>query len=351
MKKNPVLDNAAKSLFIISVIVIALYFLGNVLMPIIFAGLASIICLPIALFFERIGLNKGISAIITVLLISLVIVGVLIVIIIQSQEIVQELPKLMDKNEDFLTVKNLPFISENAQSYVDEHIDIVTDNLEALKSALLSLVEGSFNGLKNTLLFLISCPIYILFMLIYRNNIFRFIEAYHVKEHDKGEGKKIIEKVKKSLYDYLKGLLLVMLVIGVLTSIGLLLLGINNALFFGIVAALLAPIPYIGVIISALIPTILALLTKDSGWYAFGVIAVFSFVQFIEGNFITPRIMGNNININPLIILLSIVIFGSIAGILGIILTVPLLAVIKVILSHYPKLKPWTYLIEDEKSD
>jgi predicted PurR-regulated permease PerM len=350
MKKNSVLDNAAKSLFIISIVVVVLYCFGNIVMPIIFAGLASIICLPIALLFERIGINKGISALITVLLISMVIVGILIVIIFQSQEIVQQLPKLMDKNEEILNIKNSPFLTESVQTYVNDHIDIVTYNLESLKSGLLSLVESSFKGLKNTFLFLVSCPIYILFMLIYRNNIFRFIEAYHVKEHDKGEGKEIITEVKKSLYQYLKGLLLVMLIVGVLTSIGLFILGINNALFFGIIAAILTPIPYIGVIISALIPTILALLTKDSGWYAFGVIGVFGIVQFLEGNFITPRIMGNSININPLIILLSIVIFGSITGLLGVILTVPLLAVMKVIIDHYPHLKPWTYLFEDEKS-
>lgn len=351
MTKNTGLDNAAKSLFIISIIVVALYYFSNLIMPILFAGLASIICLPIAKFFERLGLNKGLSALITVLLISLIIIGILIIIVFQSQEIVQKLPKLMDKNKDFLSIESLPFISDSAQSYINQHIDIFTDNLEALKGAFVSLAEGSFIGLKNTVLFLISCPIYIFFMLVYRNNVFRFIEAYHVKEHDKGEGKKIIEEVKGSLFDYLKGLIFVMLIIGVLTTIGLLILGINNALFFGIVAAILAPIPYIGVIISALIPTVLALLTKDSAWYAFGVIAVFSFVQFIEGNFITPRIMGNNININPLIILLSIIIFGTISGILGIIMTVPLLAVTKVILDHYPKLKPWVYLIEDEKSN
>lgn len=273
------------------------------------------------------------------------------VIIVQSQEIVQELPSLMKKNQDFLNIKNIPFTSESVQSYIDEHIDALTNNLEELKGAVIALIEGGFVGLKNTLFFLISCPIYIFFMLLYRNNVFRFVEAYHKKEHDEDEGRKIIEEVKGSLFQYLKGLIFVVLIIGTLTTLGLYFLGIEHALFFGIVAAILAPIPYIGVIISALTPTILALLTKDSGWYAIGVIGIFGFIQFIEGNFITPRIMGNNTNVNPLIILLSIVIFGSITGILGIILTVPLLAVIKVIINYYPHLKPWTYLFEDEKSD
>lgn len=351
MTKNSSLDQSAKSIFIISMVIVALYFFGNVLMPIIFSGMVSIILLPFTKFWEKMGIPTGFSALITVLIVSIFIVGVLIIIIVQSQEIVQELPSLIKSNQDFLSVKDVPFTSETVQNYIDEHIDALTDNLEQLRGAVVSLIEGSFIGLKNTLFFLISCPIYIFFMLLYRNNVFRFVEAYHKKEHDEGEGRKIIEEVKGSLFQYLKGLIIVVLIIGTLTTIGLYFLGIEHALFFGIVAAILAPIPYIGVIISALIPTVLALLTKDSGWYAVGVIGVFGFIQFIEGNFITPRIMGNNTNVNPLIILLSLVIFGSITGILGIILTVPLLAVIKVIINYYPHLKPWTYLFEDEKSE
>lgn len=351
MAQSGSLDRSAKSVFIISMIIVALYFFGNVLMPILFSGMVSIILVPFTNVWEKMGIPRGLSALITVVLVSIVIAGILIIIVIQSQEIVQELPGLMKSNRDFLNIQEIPFTSESIQSYIENHQDALTNNLEELKGAVISLIEGSFVGLKNTLLFLISCPIYIFFMMLYRDNVYRFIEAYHKKEHDEEEGRKIIEEVKSSLFQYLKGLILVVLIIGALTSVGLFILGIKHALFFGVVAAILAPIPYIGVIVSALIPTILALLTKDSGWYAVGVIAIFGFIQFIEGNFITPRIMGNNTNVNPLLILLSIVIFGSITGLLGIILTVPLLAVIKVIIDYYPRLKPWTYLLEEEKSD
>lgn len=351
MTKNSSLNRSAQNIFIISIIIVALYFFGNILMPIIFSGMVSIILLPITKFWERIGLSKGLSALITVLLISIFIIGLLIVLIVQSQEIVEELPNLMKKNQEFLSLKNIPFSSESIQSYIDEHKDVLTNNIEELKGALISMIEGSFIGLKNTLLFLISCPIYIFFMLVYRDNVLRFFKSYNKKNKSQKEGKEIIEEVKSGLFQYLKGLIFVVLIIGILTTIGLYFLGIKYAIFFGIISAILAPIPYIGVIISALTPTILAILTKDSGWYALGVISIFAFIQFIEGNFITPRIMGNSTNINPLVILLSIVIFGSITGILGIILTVPILAVIKVMIDHYPHLKPWTYLLEDEKSD
>ena len=344
------LDKTAKSLFILVVIVLALYFFSNILMPILFSGLVSLILLPIVKFWQRIGLNNGLSVLFTVLLVTLVVFGVVVVIVIQSEEIVEEIPALMKANQDFLNISHFDFSSETIREYINEHSETIQENIKSLKGGIVSFLEGGFNGLKNTFVFLITCPIYIFFMLLYRDNVYRFVIEFQRKGRDKDDGKQIIDEVKQSLFQYLKGLILVMLTVGTLTTLGLFLLGIKYALFLGILTAILTPIPYIGVIISALVPMTIAFLTKDSLWYPFGVLAIFALVQFAEGNFITPRIMGNSVNINPLIILLSIVILGSISGIIGLILTVPLLAILKVIIDHYPNLKPWSYLLEDEKS-
>ncbi len=319
-------------------------------MPILFSGLASLIFLPIVKFWQRIGLNNGFSVLFTVLFVTLIVFGIVLVIVIQSEEIVEEIPELMRANKDFLNISSFEFSSETIRAYINEHSDTIQENVSSLKGSIASLLEGGFNGLKNTFVFLITCPIYIFFMLLYRDNVYRFVIEFQRKGEQENNSKVIIDEVKQSLFHYLKGLFLVMLTVGTLTAIGLFFLGIKYALFLGILTALLTPIPYIGVIISAVIPITIAILTKDSLWYSAGVLGVFAVVQFAEGNFITPRIMGNSVNLNPLIILLSIVILGSISGLIGLILTVPILAIIKVIVDHYPKLKPWTYLLEDEKS-
>jgi predicted PurR-regulated permease PerM len=111
------------------------------------------------------------------------------------------------------------------------------------------------------------------------------------------EGGNIINEVKSSLYNYLKGLSIGMMITGTLTFLGLYFLGIEYALFLGALTALLTPIPYIGVFISALIPTALAVLTKDSFWYAGGVLGVFAVVQFVEGYVVTPKVMSESVNI------------------------------------------------------
>ena len=276
--------------------------------------------------------------------------GIIFVLVFQSQSIVTELPKMMNENENFLNINSDDFSASKISDMVSIKMESLQEYLSAIKVGLISMLQGGYVGLSNMLMFLITCPIYIFFMLLYRNNVYRFIKETQRKSRGEKDSDEIIIGVEHNLYQYIKGMLIVMVVVGTLTYIGLLLLGIKYALFLGILTALLTPLPYIGVIISAAIPIIIAILTKDTAWYIFGVVAVFSFVQFLEGNVITPKIMGKNVNINPLVIIISLVLFGAISGLLGMILTVPILAVIKVIVEHSPNLKQWKYLMEDTKT-
>jgi predicted PurR-regulated permease PerM len=129
--------------------------------------------------------------------------------------------------------------------------------------------------------------------------------------------------------------------------VGLLILGIDHAIFFGILSGILTIIPYIGIFIGATLPALFALLTKDSVWYPIGVVAIFSFVQFLEGNFITPRITGSKVSINALAAIIALLIGGKILGIAGIILAIPIMGIIRVLLTHSVHLKSFVILLED----
>ena len=137
------------------------------------------------------------------------------------------------------------------------------------------------------------------------------------------------------------------LIVAALNCIGLLVLGIDHAIFFGILSGVLTIIPYVGIIIGALFPILMALITKDSIWYSVGVVIVFFVVQFLEGNFITPRITGSKVSINALAAIVALVIGGKILGIAGMILAVPAIGVLKIVLSHSQRLKPFVILLED----
>ncbi len=132
---------------------------------------------------------------------------------------------------------------------------------------------------------------------------------------------------------------------GALNTIGLLVLGIANPVFFGFFAAILLLIPYIGIIIGSLIPAIIALATKDSAWYALGVIATFGFIQFLEGNFITPKITGSKVSINAFITILSLIIFSMLWGIAGMIVALPIRATLKIIFDQFPEYQAYGFLM------
>src|SRR5690554_7224070 len=104
MIRNNSIDRTVKSLFIVAFIVVAFYFFGSVLMPILFSGIASLILLPMVKFFERIKMGKALSVFLTVFLILILLSGLILVLVVQSQSIVTELPKLMKENESFLNV-------------------------------------------------------------------------------------------------------------------------------------------------------------------------------------------------------------------------------------------------------
>jgi len=149
----------------------------------------------------------------------------------------------------------------------------------------------------------------------------------------------ILDQLYKVQQNYLVGLVSVMFIVGVLNSIGLLALGIDYPFFFGFLCALLLLVPYIGIIIGSILPALIALATKDSYWYPFGVIAIFGFIQFIEGNFITPKITGSKVSLNSFVSILVIILFSMLWGIPGMILALPITASLKVVFDNSIKFK------------
>ncbi len=134
-------------------------------------------------------------------------------------------------------------------------------------------------------------------------------------------------------------------ILAILNTTGLFIIGLEHAIFFGVFASLLAVIPYIGIIIGSLPPLLYAFLLTDSLLNPLLVIAVFSIVQFLEGNFITPRIVGSKVSINPFVALIALIIGGQLWGIAGMILFVPLIGILRVIFEEIEELRPYGYLL------
>lgn len=225
----------------------------------------------------------------------------------------------------------------------EEAYNTITQKLIGYSGTILS---STYGALKSTFVFLSLVPIYAVLFLTYRGRMRSFLNQLFNKQNSKN-GKQIVEDMAEMMQSYLVGLLIVVSVVGILYAIGLSIIGVRFALLLALVTAVLIVIPYIGAILGALLPTLVALLTMDSAWYGFAVFTLYIGIQLLEGYVLTPFIIGKNVDLNPLVIILGMVVLGAIGGILAIILAIPILASVKIAFSNVDGLKPFAELMEE----
>ncbi len=334
------LDRLYKSLVVMAIAIAALILTKDIVMPIAFAALFSVVLLPLAKRFEK--KTSRIISITLVLLIAFLVMGLLFwFVIAQLASLTESLPDLEGK---FLALITSMSDQVNAIFKID-----TSEQTQLLKDALKNFSSYFGSVLLSTsyfAYFFIQVPIYIFLFLLYRERFKDFLLAVWPDSSLKWK-----DEIQQVVRGYISGLTIVTIIAGVLNSIGLLLLGIEHAIFFGFLSGLLTMIPYVGISIGAALPALLALVTKDSVWYAVGVVAVHGFVQFLEGNFITPKVTGSKISVNALAAILALLVGGKIWGITGMILAVPAVGILKILLSYSPRLKPIVILLEDKHNE
>jgi len=338
MQPSDRLDYVYKLFVVIALSITAIILAKDIVIPMAFAGFLAVVMLPIIKRMERRKMGTALS-ITLVIAATMIIIGLFIWLIVdQVVGLLNDLPNLQAKFETSMNQVSRTLRKELGISTTDQNKlfgEFVRNVSFYLGDVLLTTTS--------TISTLIQIPIYIFLFLIYRHKFKDFFMSF-VPDYEEMGWRRDIERVVQG---YISGLTLVTLIIAAMNCIGLLALGIDHAIFFGILSGVLTIIPYVGIIIGALFPILMALITKDSVWYAIGVVIVFSVVQFLEGNFITPRITGSKVSINALAAIIALLIGGKILGIAGMILAVPGIGVLKIFLSHSGHLKPFVILLED----
>ncbi len=346
--KRPYALELAASLISLALIIALMYVLQSVLLPLLFSILIAISLYPVARFLERLRLGKAFSALLAVILAIAILSGLVWFIVHQVIVIGRDGTEIQSK---FLT------IFDTIQRWLHDQFGLEpSDIVERLRSQanqiasnVASYLTAAFGSLGGILAGTVLVPLFSFFLLYYRV-FFRefFFRAF------KSTPQETVHNTLNKIYDvvqsYLLGLVTVMGIVAILNTVGLWIMGIQYAWFFGTLASLLMLLPYIGIAIGSILPAIFALATKDSAWYAVGVIAWFQVVQFLEGNVITPNIVGSKVSINPLMAIISILLGGMLFGLAGLILALPLTATIKVIFDAVPSMNAFGFLIgEPEK--
>lgn len=331
------LDYIYKLFMIIALSILATVLASDIIIPLLIALFLSIVLLPVVRWFEK-KLSTTLSVILVLIISFTFFAGAMWIIGNQLTRLISDLPNLESKYK--MLIDNISIQLQNSLGITeDDQLRMVKESLKGVTVYITNILLST----TNTLSLMVQIPIYMFLFLIYRKRFKNFFESL-LPNNDEHTWRKDISNV---LRGYISGLLLVTLIVSILNTIGLLLLGIDHAIFFGVLSGILTIIPYVGIFIGAVLPAVFALLMKDSAWYAIGVIAVFSFVQFLEGNFITPRITGSKVSINALAAIIALLIGGKILGIAGMILAVPITGVIRVLLGHTEHLKSFVILLED----
>ena len=345
-----------KYFFILSGLVLTFFLLmwaEAIISPVVAAFIAALLLRPLSGLIEKSGISRGLSSILSIIIIIAALFGLSYFFSTQINNIVNDLNSIRARLTDII---------DQIYNWMEDTFGVEPqEQIQYLKDSLSSFLENSATAVRRALsatadfftaffLFLIS----LFFFLYYRRFFVSFIYQWSGPD-TYPKVKDTIHKIELVVRSYILGLLIVIVIVAILNSTGLLILGIQNAIFFGVLAAILTIIPYIGIFIGSLLPILFALFTKDSIWYPIGVAMLFWLVQFLEGNFITPNVVGGRVSINPFAAIIALFLGGMFWGILGMVLAIPILAIIKVICDAIDPLKPIGFLLgnppEEEKKE
>lgn len=315
--------------------------LGDILVPLAFAAFIAILLNPLFNRLQGWRIPK-LAAIIIALLIAIVFVtAVFYFLSVQIAQFSQSLPALKDK---FIS------LTEDLKQWVQLKFGISADKQVAfLKDALnnsKSMVGETVGTVLGTLSIIFLLPVYIFLILFYKTLILNFIFEVFKQEHSQSVAD-ILKETKIAIQSYIVGLLIEMMIVAAMNSVALLILDIKYAILIGCIGAILNLIPYLGGIIAIALPVLMATVTKDGFSTQLGVIGAYALIQFIDNNILVPRIVSSKVQINALISIIVVLLGNQLWGVSGMFLSIPMVAVLKIIFDRIDELKPWGKLLGD----
>lgn len=328
-------------------IIILLHLGRTAFVPLAFALLISFILYPVCRLLEKWGVGRMWAILWTIVSVILLILGITFLFSAQIVNIIRDFDDFREKLNEVLA---------GVTTFLNEKIailpDIKEENLKELSRKWFSNKSGGFvtNTLNSTALFLTGLTltiIYTFLLLLYRKGLKRAFVNF-AADDKRDQYASMITGMQRVGQKYLTGMFILILILGVLNSTGLLLIGIDYPFFFGFLAAFLAIIPYVGTTLGGAIPALYAFMNYDSYWYPLGVVLMFWGIQVVEGNFLSPKIVGGNLNLNALVAILALICGGLLWGIPGMILSLPFTAIFKVACEHYKELSPVGYVLKDD---
>ncbi|MCV2869489.1 AI-2E family transporter [Defluviimonas sp. WL0002] len=311
----------------------ALWFLGDVILPFLVGGAVAYFLDPVADRLERLGLSRT-AATVTISVVALLIFVLLSLLILpaiarQLVQLVNAAPTIFGQLQQFLA-ENFPQAMDS-QSVVHETLQSIGQAIKSQGGKLASGLLSSALSLINAVLFIVVVPVVAFYLLLDWDKMVAKVDAWLPRDHAE-DVRTIARDIDRVLAGFVRGQVSVCFALGTFYSVALMMVGLDFGLVVGATAGLITFIPYVGALVGGALAIGLAFFQFWGEWgYIGAVAAVFAAGQFLEGNVLTPRLVGGSVGLHPVWLLFALSAFGTVFGFVGMLVAVPVAASIGVL--------------------
>jgi predicted PurR-regulated permease PerM len=316
------------------VFLVVLWFLGDVILPFVMGGAMAYLFDPIADRLERAGLSRVASttviSVIVTLIFVLLILAIIPTLINQLTQLVNSAPEIAARLQTFLT-ERFPDLTDET-STIRQTLAQIATSIQSYGAAVADTLIGSALGVLNAVVIIVVVPVVAFYLLLDWDKMVARIDALLPRDHAPTL-RQLARESDRVLAAFVRGQLSVCLVIGMYYAITLMLAGLQFGLIVGAIAGAITFIPYVGAVVGGGLAIGLALFQFWGDWVSIGIVAgIFALGQFLEGNVITPRLVGSSVGLHPVWLLFALSAFGAVFGFLGLLVAVPMAAMIGVLI-------------------
>ena len=316
-----------------AVFFIVLWFLGDVILPFVLGAAIAYFLDPVADRLESLGCSRAVATgIITVGAVIVFVVAALLIIptlIAQAADLIETAPMMASNLQAFVTEK-FPDLGD-ANSTIRQSLGSLAETIQAKGGELFTGVIASFSSFFNVLVLFVIVPVVGFYLLLDWDNMVAKIDSLLPRDHAPVI-RKIMAEIDMTMAAFIRGQGTVCLILGTYYAVALMLVGLNFGLVVGFVAGALTFIPYVGALVGGLLAMGLALFQFWGEWpWIIAVWAIFQSGQLVEGNILTPKMVGDSVGLHPVWLLFALSAFGAVFGFVGLLVAVPVAAALGVI--------------------
>jgi len=319
---------------VIAVFIVALWLLKGILLPFV-AGMAIAYFLdPLADRLEEYGLSRGAAT--GVITISFIVVAVVLMIVLvpvlynQLIALIEVAPTVLQHGQEFLLKLGDGLLGVQGPDVERAISESLTGSFDWLVNIVTSLGSQGLQIVGLVSLVVVT-PVVAFYMLLDWDRMVERIDALLPRDH-RDTIRKLARDINSVLEGFVRGQVIVCLILGFIYAVGLTLVGLKFGLVVGIIAGIISFIPYLGTILGFIVGAALALFQFWPDYFEIGlVVGVFAIGQFIEGNFLSPKLVGNRVGLHPVWVMFAIFAFAALFGFVGALLALPIAAALGVL--------------------